>query len=37
MIKIPHNRAIQLLKARLVDIDKPGTDLAALKVEFRMM
>lgn len=31
MIKIPHNRAIQLLEARLVDVDKPETNLEALK------
>ncbi|MET7036912.1 CHAT domain-containing protein [Elizabethkingia miricola] len=31
MIKIPHNRAIQLLEARIADVDKPGTDLDALK------
>lgn len=31
MIKIPHNRAIQLLEARLSDVDKPGIDLDALK------
>lgn len=31
MIKIPHNRAIQLLEARLNDVDRPGTDLDALK------
>ena len=31
MIKIPHNRAIQLLEARLSDVDKPGVDLDALK------
>lgn len=30
-IKIPHNRAIQLLEARLSDVDKPGVDLDALK------
>jgi CHAT domain len=31
MIKIPHNRAIQLLEARFVEVDKPDTDLKALK------
>ena len=31
MIKIPHNRAIQLLEARLRDVDNPGVDLDALK------
>lgn len=31
MIKIPHNRAIQLLEARLIDVDKQGVDLDALK------
>ena len=31
MIKIPHNRAIQLLQARLADLNKPGIDLNALK------
>ncbi|MEJ7680796.1 MAG: hypothetical protein WKG06_23680 [Segetibacter sp.] len=31
MIKIPLNRAIQLLEARLSDVDKPGVDLDALK------
>ncbi len=31
MIKIPHNRAIQLLEARLQDVDKLGMDLDALK------
>jgi hypothetical protein len=31
MVKIPHNRAIQLLEARLVDVDKQGTNLEALK------
>lgn len=31
MIKIPHNRAIQLLEARLIDVNKPGIDLDALK------
>jgi len=30
-IKIPHNRAIQLLEARLLDVDKQGVDLDALK------
>ncbi len=31
MIKIPHNRAIQLLEARLQDVDKFGVNLDALK------
>ena len=31
MIKIPHNRAIELLEARLADLRKPTTDLDALK------
>lgn len=31
MIKIPHNRAIQLLEARLKEVDAFGTDLKALK------
>jgi hypothetical protein len=31
MIKIPNNRAIQLLEARLIDVDRPGVDLDALK------
>lgn len=31
MIKIPHNRAIQLLEARLADVDKLDIDLDALK------
>jgi hypothetical protein len=31
MIKIPHNRAIQLLEARLIDVDRPSVDLDALK------
>lgn len=31
MIKIPHNRAIQLLEARLAEVDRPHTDLKALK------
>lgn len=31
MIKIPHNRAIQLLEERLADVDKPYTDLKALQ------
>lgn len=31
MIKIPLNRAIQLLEARLRDVDNPGVDLDALK------
>ncbi len=31
MIKIPHNRAIQLLEARLRDVDRFGVDLDALK------
>src|SRR6266567_3018615 len=31
MIKIPHNRAIELLEARLSEVDKPQTDLKALK------
>ncbi len=31
MIKIPLNRAIQLLEARLQDVDKPGVTLDALK------
>ena len=31
MIKIPHNRAIQLLEERLKEVDAYGTDLKALK------
>jgi uncharacterized phage infection (PIP) family protein YhgE len=31
MIKIPHNRAIQLLEATLLDVDKSGIDFDALK------
>lgn len=31
MIKIPHNRAIQLLEARLSEVDNPQIDLKALK------
>ncbi len=31
MIKIPHNRAIQLLEARLAELNNPFTDLKALK------
>ena len=31
MIKIPHNRAIQLLESRLSDIENPSTNLEALK------
>lgn len=31
MIKIPHNRAIQLLEQRLKDVDSPNVDLKALK------
>lgn len=31
MIKIPHNRAIQLLEARLSEVDNPYIDLKALK------
>jgi len=31
MIKIPLNRAIQLLESRLQDVDKPGVNLDALK------
>ncbi len=31
MIRIPHNRAIQLLEARLTEVDNPQTDLKALK------
>jgi len=31
MIKIPHNRGIQLLEERLSEVDKPNTDLKALK------
>jgi len=31
MIKIPLNRAIQLLEARLIDVDKQAVDLEALK------
>ena len=31
MIKIPHNRAIQLLEARLIDVNKSDIDLDALK------
>lgn len=31
MIKIPLNRAIQLLEQRLVDVDKPDIDLKALR------
>jgi hypothetical protein len=31
MIKIPHNRAIQLLQARLFDLNNPNVDLDALK------
>jgi hypothetical protein len=31
MIKIPHNRAIELLEARLKDVDSPSVDLKALK------
>lgn len=31
MIKIPHNRAIQLLEARIADLDSPAVDLDALK------
>ena len=31
MIRIPHNRAIQLLEARLFELDNPGTDLDAFK------
>ena len=31
MIKIPHNRAIQLLESRLDELDRPGTDLKAFK------
>jgi CHAT domain len=31
MIKIPHNRAIQLLEARLKDVESPNIDLKALK------
>ncbi|AVI51955.1 hypothetical protein C5O00_12650 [Pukyongia salina] len=31
MIKIPLNRAIQLLEARLYEVDKPETDLKALQ------
>lgn len=31
MIKIPHNRAVQLLRERLDELNKPDTDLPALK------
>ncbi len=31
MIKIPHNTAIQLLEARLTEVDNPNVDLKALK------
>jgi len=31
MIKIPHNRAIQLLEARLAEVDSPYIDLKALQ------
>ena len=31
MVKIPHNRAIQLLETRLSELDRPGTDLKAFK------
>lgn len=30
-IRVPHNRAIELLEARLKDLDNPNTDLDALK------
>jgi hypothetical protein len=30
-IKIPHNRAIELIEARLADLEKPSTDIKALK------
>jgi len=31
MIRVPHNRATQLLQARLQDLDSPGVNLDALK------
>ncbi len=31
MIKMPHNRAIQLLESRLDELDRPRTDLKAFK------
>lgn len=36
MIKIPLNRAIQLLEARLSEVDKPQTDLKALKSRLKI-
>jgi hypothetical protein len=36
MIKIPNNRAIELLQARLKDLDDPNTDIAALKNRIRV-
>ena len=36
MIKIPLNRAIQLLEARLSDVDQPQTDLEALKSRLKI-
>ena len=36
MINIPHNRAIELLEKRLVELDLPGTDLTAFKNRLKL-